>query len=90
MYYFLQTNNDISYKLCLTKHNYESRHKDRLSQPFFRLTKISKSFIGFCVKCYNKIPEEIKHLNERQFKLCYKKTMCRLAYYKLNDYTYRG
>ena len=42
--------------------------------------------MGFGVKCYNKIPEEIKHLNERQFKLCIKKTMCRLAYYKLNDY----
>uniref|UniRef100_A0A2H1WDN2 SFRICE_034167 n=1 Tax=Spodoptera frugiperda TaxID=7108 RepID=A0A2H1WDN2_SPOFR len=39
------------------RHNYQTRQQDRLSQPFFRLIKYS---------C-NKIPEEIKHLNERKF-----------------------
>ncbi|KAF9812352.1 hypothetical protein SFRURICE_005463, partial [Spodoptera frugiperda] len=65
---------------------YQTRHKDRLSQPFFRLSKISKSFMGFCVKCYNRVPMEIQNLNESKFKLCIKKTLCRQAYYKVNEY----
>lgn len=43
-------------------------------------------FMGFCVKCYNRVPMEIQNLNESKFKLCIKKTLCRQAYYKVNDY----
>ncbi len=68
------------------KHDYLTRHRNRLSQPLFRLAKVHKSFMGLCVKCYNKIPTEIQNLNESKFKLCIKKVLCRKAYYKLNDY----
>ncbi len=68
------------------RHNYQTRHRDRLCQPLFRLAKVHKSFMGFSVKCYNKIPGEIQQLNERNFKLCVKKTLCKKAYYKLSDY----
>ena len=42
--------------------------------------------MGFCVKCYNKIPSEIIKLNERKFKSCIKSTLSKQAYYKLEDY----
>ena len=42
--------------------------------------------MGYCVKCYNKIPRDILELNERKFKTCIKRTLCSQAYYKLEDY----
>ena len=57
---------------------------DKIAQPFFRLTKVHTSFMGYCVKCYNKIPCDILKLNERKFKN--KSTLCKQAYYKLDDY----
>ena len=38
------------------------------------------------VKCYNKIPCDILKLNERKFKKYIKSTLCKQAYYKLDDY----
>ncbi|KAF9797120.1 hypothetical protein SFRURICE_019741, partial [Spodoptera frugiperda] len=52
--------------------------------PQFRLSKVQKSFMGFCVKCYNKLPTTILNLNEKKFKSCIKRELCKQAYYKLN------
>ena len=42
--------------------------------------------MGYCVKCYNKIPCDVLKLNERKFKTYIKNTLSRQAYYKLDDY----
>lgn len=68
------------------RHKYQTRHRNKLSQTPFRLAKVRKSFMGFCIKCYNKIPEKILELSDTKFKLCIKKTLCKQAYYKLNEY----
>ncbi|KAJ8736617.1 hypothetical protein PYW08_007273 [Mythimna loreyi] len=68
------------------RHNYVTRNRDQLVQPGFRLAKVASSFMGYCLKCYNKIPSHILELNETKFKSCIKRTLCRQAYYKLEDY----
>lgn len=68
------------------RHNFNTRNKDKLHQPSFRLAKVRSSFMGYCVKCYNKIPCDILKLNERKFKTFVKNTLCKQAYYKLDDY----
>ena len=68
------------------RHNYSTRNRDQLVQPGFRLAKVDSSFMGYCLRCYNKIPQSILELNERKFKTCIKRTLCKQAYYKLSDY----
>ena len=68
------------------RHNYGTRNRDQLVQPGFRLAKVDSSFMGYCLKCYNKIPPHILQLNETKFKSCIKRTLCSQAYYKLGDY----
>ena len=68
------------------RHNFNTRNKDKIDQRYFRLSKVQKSFMGYCVKCYNKIPSEILNLNERKFKSYIKNTLSKQAYYKLEDY----
>ncbi|CAF4750832.1 unnamed protein product [Pieris macdunnoughi] len=68
------------------RHNFSTRNKDKIAQPSFRLAKVQNSFMGYCVKCYNKIPCDILKLNERKFKCFIKSTLCKQAYYKLDDY----
>ena len=68
------------------RHNYNTRNRDQLVQPGFRLAKVDSTFMGYCLKCYNKIPQNILELNETKFKTCIKRTLCKRAYYKLGDY----
>ena len=68
------------------RHTYSTRNRDQLVQPGFRLAKVDTSFMGYCLKCYNKIPTYILELNETKFKSCIKRTLCSQAYYKLGDY----
>lgn len=68
------------------RHNFNTRGKNKLAIPQFRLSKVQKSFMGFCVKCYNKLPTTILNLNEKKFKSCIKRELCKQAYYKLSDY----
>ena len=63
-----------------------TRNRDQLVQPGFRLAKVDSSFMGYCLRCYNKIPQSILELNETKFKTCIKRTLCKQAYYKLDDY----
>ncbi|KAF9800965.1 hypothetical protein SFRURICE_014138 [Spodoptera frugiperda] len=65
------------------RHNFNTRGKNKLAIPQFRLSKVQKSFMGFCVKCYNKLPTTILNLNEKKFKSCIKRELCKQAYYKL-------
>lgn len=67
-------------------HNYNTRNKNKFVLPHFRLSKVSKSFDGLCVRYYNKIPVEITCLPDNKFKAIVKRILCRKAYYKLSDY----
>lgn len=67
-------------------HAYNTRHKDRIAMPGSRLKKISTSFMGHCVRFYNKIPQEILSLPETRFKKCIKTSLCKKAYYNITDY----
>lgn len=68
------------------RHNYNTRNRNKIAQPQFRLSKVHTSFMGYCVKCYNKIPCDILQLNEKKFKTHIKNILCKQAYYKLDDY----
>uniref|UniRef100_A0A2H1W245 SFRICE_031986 n=1 Tax=Spodoptera frugiperda TaxID=7108 RepID=A0A2H1W245_SPOFR len=57
------------------RHNFNTRAKNKLAIPQFRLIKVQKSFMGFCVKCYNKLPTTILNLNEKKFKSCIKREL---------------
>ena len=67
-------------------HNRNTRNKNKLVHPHCRLAKVSTSFVGLCVRYYNKIPYDILGLSEKKFKCYVKQTLCKKAYYKLDDY----
>ena len=67
-------------------HNRNTRNKNKLVHPHCRLAKVSTSFVGLCVRYYNKIPDHILNLSEKRFKCYVKQTLCKKAYYKLDDY----
>lgn len=68
------------------RHNLNLRNKDKLDIPVFRLRKTNTSFMGYCVRFYNLIPKEILNLTEKRFKNHVKSTLCKKAYYTINDY----
>lgn len=67
-------------------HNYNTRNKNKIVQPNFRIAKINKCFMGNCIRYYNKIPDDIQNLSDRQFKCKIKDTLCKKAYYRTQDY----
>lgn len=54
--------------------------------PKFRLTKTNKSFLGNCVRFYNKLPKCILDLTDKKFKNVVKNILIKKAYYKIQDY----
>lgn len=67
-------------------HGFNTRNKNKIVQPQSRLSKIRNSFIGNCIQFYNKIPEDIVNLPDRQFKNKIKNTLYTKGYYKVDDY----
>lgn len=67
-------------------HRFNTRNKNKIAQPQSRLSKVRNSFVGNCIQFYNKIPDNIVQLSDRQFKIIIKKTLCNKAYYKIDDY----
>lgn len=68
------------------RHNLNLRNKNKLEIIHTRLSKISKSFVGQCIRFYNKIPENICELTEKKFKNHVKKCISSKGYYKIHDY----
>lgn len=68
------------------KHDYNTRIRNKLSVPLFRLSKVNKSFLGICTSIYNKIPDDIANLNLIKFKKYVKIKLIKKGYYCLNDY----
>lgn len=82
---YVQKNKHQFKKYC-DIHNRNTRNKNKLVPTITRLHKISKSFIGQCVRFYNKIPLDFQILPLNQFKSVIKRKLCKKGYYKISDY----
>lgn len=78
--------NMTSFKKNCDCHAVNTRNKNKLAVPKFRLSKVSTSFMGYCVRFYNKIPEAILNLSEQKFKKRIKYSLCKKAYYHIDEY----
>lgn len=76
----------FKYKSHCESHNYETRSKNKLILHKTRLTKVNKSFVNNCPRFYNLMPECIKSLKEKQFKMTIKNILMTKAYYNVNDF----
>ncbi|CAH2094398.1 unnamed protein product [Euphydryas editha] len=66
--------------------NVTLRNGHKLALPKCRLSKKSRSFIGMSIIIYNKIPVAIQSLPLQKFKKTIKQTLCRKAYYDINEF----
>jgi hypothetical protein len=78
--------NIASFKKNCEIHNINTRNKHKLAVPFTRLHKIKKSFMGNCVRFYNKLPNIITELSVSKFKNYVKRKLISKAYYSTQDY----
>jgi len=67
-------------------HSFNTRNKDDLVIHSTRLHKISKSFIGQCIRFYNKLPKNIRNMPLNKYKKTIKLRLCSRAYYTITDY----
>lgn len=63
-----------------------TRNTGKLKVTSHRLVKSKNSFLGNCVRFYNKIPKCITDLTDSRFKSMVKRTLMSKAYYKVNEY----
>ena len=50
------------------------------------LHRVRNSFMGQCVRFYNRIPENVRECSISQFKTVVKRRLCVKDYYQINDY----
>lgn len=74
------------FKLNSDIHDYNTRSKNKIAVKASRLRKISTSFVGNCIRFYNKIPAEIVNLPFSKFKSHVKSNLLSKAYYTVNDF----
>jgi hypothetical protein len=67
-------------------HNLNTRNKNKLAVPKFRLEKTRGSFLGKGIAFLNKVPQEVIELPLNKFKKHVKKTLLSKGYYKVEDY----
>ncbi|MBF2463455.1 reverse transcriptase family protein [Listeria welshimeri] len=70
----------------IDKNGINTRNKNKLVTPSFRLHKVNMSFLGLGIRIYNKIPQKILQLPLSKFKTYVKKTLINKAYYTVKDY----
>lgn len=75
-----------SFRKVCDVHHFNTRNKNKLFFPKFRLKKVSRSFLGNCVKFYNKVPVDAWELPLNSFKRYIKNTLLKKAYYKIEEY----
>ncbi|CAH2104083.1 unnamed protein product [Euphydryas editha] len=66
--------------------NVTLRNGHKLALPKCRLSKKSRFFIGMSIIIYNKIPVAVQSLPLQKFKKTIKQTLCRKAYYDINEF----
>lgn len=67
-------------------HNRNTRHRNKIVVPKFRLTKLNKCFLGNTVRFFNKLPQHIADLPFGKFKAHVKRVLVEKAYYRLDTY----
>ncbi|CAK1580619.1 unnamed protein product [Parnassius mnemosyne] len=58
----------------------------KLVMPVTRLHGISNSFMGQCIRFYNKIPEHVQSLSINKFKSFIKEKLYKKGYYNIKEY----
>lgn len=67
-------------------HSVNTRNKNKLAQTISRLHKVTNTFMGLCIRFYNKVPRDIQELPYNKFKNVIKQKLCKKAYYRVNDF----
>ena len=67
-------------------HSFNTRSKDKLAVPYFRLQKVNTSFMGNCVRFFNKLPHDFQKMSLNKFKNFVKRHLIRKAYYNVNEF----
>ncbi|XP_045480881.1 uncharacterized protein LOC123685270 [Harmonia axyridis] len=67
-------------------HEYNTRRKYLLSIPFNRIAKAQQGANHIALKLYNKLPENLKSLNDLKFSKNVKKLLLRKTIYKLEEF----
>ena len=75
-----------SYSKNSDVHHFNTRNKHKLTAPNYRLHKVHGSFVGLCVRIYNRIPVHLLELTDSSFKNKIKEILVKKAYYNVNDY----
>lgn len=67
-------------------HSRNTRNKNNLTVHGTRLHRISNSFMGQCIRFYNKLPMDVRKLPIKKFKFFIKSKLLTKGYYKISDY----
>lgn len=67
-------------------HEYNTRNKQMLKFPFHRLTLLERTPQYMGIKAYNKISNETKTLNSKQFKIKIKNWLLQKTYYSIKEF----
>ncbi|CAK1581342.1 unnamed protein product [Parnassius mnemosyne] len=67
-------------------HSVNTRNKHKLVIPVSRLHRVSNSFLGQCIRYYNKVPESVQVLSITKFKCFIKLKLYKKGYYSINEY----
>lgn len=65
---------------------HSARHKHKIAITKFRVSKVSKSFLGQCIHFYNKLPKEALKLPFPRIKTYLKTFLLKKAYYTVEEY----
>lgn len=74
-----------SFKKQSDVHNRNTRNKHKLLFPKLRLQRVNKSFVGNCIRLYNKVPLDAWEMSYNIFKRYVKNVLLKKAYYKVED-----
>jgi len=78
--------NLTNFKKKSDTHCRNTRNRNKLEIPVIRLSKVSNSFKGQCIRLYNRIPENVQSLSINKFKKVVKERLCAKGYYKVSDF----
>lgn len=67
-------------------HAYQTRHRNNIQQNFLRLQRSRDGTGYYCVKFFNKLPQQIKYLNFNAYKTKIKNYLKKKAFYNIDEY----
>lgn len=78
--------NKNKFKKVSDQHNVNVRDKDRLVLPTIKCMIYDKSTFVTAIRIYNKLPNDIKHAADKEFKKVLKKWLIGNVFYDLNEF----